>query len=95
MRNEVLGNFKVILRHVKGGKGSMVDVGTAARGLEAAAGRLLPLFPKGTGRPNYSDEETRSLNKIWELCGFKSKEEFEESFKTIYGTTFKDYISKL
>jgi cytochrome c556 len=66
MRNEVLGNFKVILRHVKGGKGSMSDVGIAARGLEAAAGKLLPLFPKGTGRPNYSAEETRSLNKIWE-----------------------------
>ena len=42
-----------------------------------------------------SPKDTTTINKIWELCGFKSKEEFEESFKTIYGTTFKDYISKL
>ena len=42
-----------------------------------------------------SPKDTATINKIWELCGFKSKEEFEESFKTIYGTTFKDYISKL
>ena len=42
-----------------------------------------------------SPKDTTTINKIWELCGFKSKEEFEQSFKTIYGTTFKDYISKL
>ena len=42
-----------------------------------------------------SPKDKTSINKIWELCGFKSKEEFEESFKTIYGTTFKDHISKL
>ena len=42
-----------------------------------------------------SPKDTTTINKIWELCGFKSKEEFDESFKTIYGTTFKDYISKL
>jgi transcriptional regulator GlxA family with amidase domain len=35
------------------------------------------------------------MNKIWELCGFTSKKEFEENFKTVYGTTFKDYINKL
>ena len=42
-----------------------------------------------------SPEDKTTINKIWELCGFKSKEEFDESFKTIYGTTFKGYISKL
>ena len=42
-----------------------------------------------------SPKDTTTINKIWELCGFKSKEEFEESFKTIYGTTFKDYINQL
>ena len=42
-----------------------------------------------------SPEDTTTINKIWELCGFKSKKEFEESFKTVYGTTFKDYINKL
>ena len=42
-----------------------------------------------------SPKDTTAINKIWELCGFKSKEEFENNFKTIYGTSFKDYISKL
>ena len=42
-----------------------------------------------------STKDTTTINKIWELCGFKSKEEFEKNFKTIYGTSFKDYISKL
>jgi len=42
-----------------------------------------------------STKDKITINKIWELCGFKSKKEFEESFKTIYGTTFKDYINKL
>ena len=42
-----------------------------------------------------SAKDTTAINKIWELCGFKSKEEFDESFKTIYGTTFKDYINQL
>ena len=42
-----------------------------------------------------SPKDTTSINKVWELCGFKSKKEFEKSFNTIYGTTFKDYIDKL
>lgn len=66
MRKSVLGNFKVIVAYVKDGKGSMADVGIAAKGLEVGAGKLLPLFPKGTGRPNYSNQETRALSKIWE-----------------------------
>ena len=66
MRNGVLGNFKVIKAFAKDGKGSMADVAAAAKGVEAAAGKLLPLFPKGTGRPDYSDKETRSLATIWE-----------------------------
>ena len=42
-----------------------------------------------------SPKDTITIKKIWELCGFKSKEEFDESFETIYGTTFKDYINQL
>ena len=42
-----------------------------------------------------SPKDKSTMNKIWELCGFKSKKEFEENFKTVYGTTFKDYINKL
>ena len=39
--------------------------------------------------------DTSTINKIWELSGFKSKKEFEENFETFYGTSFKDYIKKL
>ena len=42
-----------------------------------------------------SPSDISTINKIWELCGFKSKKEFEENFKTFYGTSFKDYIKKL
>ena len=42
-----------------------------------------------------SPKDKTSINKIWELCGFKSKKEFEENFETFYGTSFKDYIKKL
>ena len=42
-----------------------------------------------------SPKDTSTINKIWELCGFTSKKEFEENFKTVYGTAFKDYINKL
>ena len=42
-----------------------------------------------------SPKDTSTMNKIWELCGFTSKKEFEENFKTVYGTTFEDYINKL
>ena len=39
--------------------------------------------------------DTSTINKIWELSGFKSKKEFEENFETFYGTSFKDYVKKL
>ena len=42
-----------------------------------------------------SPSDTSTINKIWELCGFKSKKEFEEIFETFYGTSFKDYIKNL
>ena len=66
MRKGVLDNFKVIMAFAKDGKGSMADVAAAAKGIKASAEKLLPLFPKGTGRPDYSDKETRSLATIWE-----------------------------
>jgi transcriptional regulator GlxA family with amidase domain len=42
-----------------------------------------------------SPSDISTINKIWELCGFKSKKELEENFETFYGTSFKDYIKKL
>jgi cytochrome c556 len=69
MRKDVLGNFKVIKGFVKEGKGSMADVGKAAKGIQAAAGKIPTLFLKGTGRPDVDDKTTRSLAKIWEDWG--------------------------
>ena len=42
-----------------------------------------------------SPNDISTINKIWELCGFKSKKEFDENFEIFYGTSFKDYIKKL
>jgi cytochrome c556 len=66
MQKDVLGNFKVIKEFVKEGKGSIADVGKAAKGIQVAAGKMPALFPKGTGRPELDDKMTRSLAKIWE-----------------------------
>ena len=35
------------------------------------------------------------INKMWAICGFKSKQEFDNNFKRIHGITFKDYVDKL
>jgi cytochrome c556 len=69
MRKDVLGNFKVVKAYVKDGKGSMADIETAAKGIQAAAGKIPALFPKGTGRPDVDDKTTRSLAKIWDDWG--------------------------
>lgn len=66
MRKDVLGNFKVIKAFVKDGKGDMAAVEKAAKGVQAAADKIGPLFPKGTGRPDVDAKTTRSLAKIWE-----------------------------
>ena len=42
-----------------------------------------------------SSKDSSAVNKIWELCGFNSKKEFEENFKNVYGTTFREYLKKL
>lgn len=42
-----------------------------------------------------SSKDEISLNKMWALCGFKSKFEFEQSFKRVQGISFKEYVDKL
>ena len=42
-----------------------------------------------------SSKDEIFLNKIWALCGFKSKFEFERSFKSVQGISFKEYVDKL
>lgn len=66
MKKDVLGNFKVLKTFATEGKGSMEDVEKAAKGIQAAAPKIGPLFPKGTGRPDVDDKSTRALAKIWE-----------------------------
>ena len=42
-----------------------------------------------------TSKDTTSINKIWKLCGFKSKQEFDNNFKRIHGVSFKEYLDKL
>ncbi len=42
-----------------------------------------------------TSKDTTSINKIWALCGFKSKQEFDNNFKRIHGVSFKEYVDKL
>ena len=65
MRKGILGNFRVIKNFAKSGEGSAADVEKAAKGIQAAAAKVLPLFPNGSGRPDYDDNTTRALGKIW------------------------------
>ena len=66
MRTDVLVNFRVIKAFVKEGKGSIEEVGAAAKVLAAAADKFLPLFVKGTGRPDVNETKTRSIQEIWD-----------------------------
>jgi len=66
MREDILGNFKVIIKFAKSGEGSMADVEKAAKGVQAAAAKVPSLFIKGTGRPNVEDKKTRALATIWD-----------------------------
>jgi transcriptional regulator GlxA family with amidase domain len=42
-----------------------------------------------------SKKDSASLDKIWALCGFKSKKEFDRSFIEIHGKSFLEYIETL
>ena len=65
-------NFKPIKAYVKSGKGSAADVAKHAKAINAATDQFLALFPKGSGRGDYSAKETRALPKIWmDWNGFK------------------------
>lgn len=68
-RKEAMKSFsadmKEIQAFVKGGKGTTATVADKAREIAATAKQLPDLFPKGTGRGDLSDKETRALPKIW------------------------------
>jgi transcriptional regulator GlxA family with amidase domain len=42
-----------------------------------------------------SKKDASSIDKIWALCGFKSKKDFDRSFHEIHGKSFKEYIETL
>ncbi|MBC8305180.1 MAG: hypothetical protein H8E55_56640 [Pelagibacterales bacterium] len=42
-----------------------------------------------------SKKDPSSIDKIWALCGFKSKKDFDRSFHEIHGKSFKEYIETL
>ena len=65
-------DFKPIKAFVKSGKGSAADVAKYAKAINASTGKVLALFPKGTGRGDFSDKETRALPAIWkDWAGFE------------------------
>lgn len=58
-------DMKEIRAFVKDGKGTTATVADKAREIAATAKQIPILFPKGTGRGDLSDKETRALPKIW------------------------------
>jgi cytochrome c556 len=65
-------DMKVIQGFVKDGKGTAADVAVKAAAIAATAKGLPPLFPKGSGRPDMSDKDTRATPKIWtDWAGFE------------------------
>jgi len=66
LTKEVIGkNWKPIKAYAKDGKGTPAEIAKHAEEITAAAKKITGLFPKGTGRGDYSDKETRALPAIW------------------------------
>lgn len=64
---------KVIKAFVKDGKGTTATVADKASEIAAIAKQMVALFPKGSGRGDFSDKETRALPKIWsDMAGFEN-----------------------
>lgn len=92
-------DFKPIKAFVKSGKGTAADVEKQAKAINASTGKVLALFPKGTGRGDFSDKETRALPAIWkDWAGFEkaNKALADESAKlaSIAAGGDKDAIAK-
>jgi cytochrome c556 len=68
-RHEAMGDMskdmKAIAAFVKKGEGTTATVADKAREIAATAKQIPDLFPKGSGRGDYTDKETRALPKIW------------------------------
>lgn len=65
-------NLKAINAFVKDGKGSAKDAEEKAAAIAAIAKKIPSLFPKGSGRGDFSDKQTRATPKIWsDWAGFE------------------------
>lgn len=58
-------NWKPIKAYAKKGKGTPADVVKHATTINASSKKINALFPKGSGRGDFSDKETRALPAIW------------------------------
>lgn len=83
MKKVVGKNWKPIKAFAKG-KGSSADVAKHAAAIHEAAGKITALFPKGTGRGDFSDKATRALPDIW-----KDWSKFENAAKTLANESAK------
>jgi len=65
--------WNVIKKFVEDDKGSPADVKKAADAMAATPEKFLPLFVKGTGRPDVDSRKTQATAKIWEdWAGFEA-----------------------
>jgi len=66
-------DWKVIQAFVKDGEGTAADVAAKAEAIAATSKQIPALFPKGSGRGDFSDKETRAEPKIWsDWAGFEN-----------------------
>ena len=66
MKKDILKPFLVIKKFVKDGAGTTQNVAASARNINAVAGKIPSLFPKGTSRGEFDEKLTRALPKIWQ-----------------------------
>jgi cytochrome c556 len=72
MKKVVGKNWKPIKAYAKKGEGTPAAVAAHAAKISEAAGKITALFPKGTGRGDFSDKTTRALPAIWkDWAGFE------------------------
>jgi len=84
MKKVVSKNWKPIKAYAKKGEGTPAAVAAHAAKISEAAGKITALFPKGTGRGDYSDKMTRALPAIW-----KDWAGFEKATKALADETAK------
>jgi cytochrome c556 len=60
----ILKHWKLIKANAKAG-GSAATVAKHAKALNATSKQMLALFPKGSGRGDFSDKQPRALPAVW------------------------------